>query len=181
MPTDPSPDYISQLGEAFLARRLRRLSDLFVEDIQAFLHASGITCPARSLSTLRLIADAPGLGIVQVARQAQLSHPLVIDLLSQLESLRLVHFVADEKDRRRRLVFLTPDGEAEVARLRDAEPVVRAAYAELSRDIGVDLWQLTDALDAALARRGFLQRLNGVADIRTLLAPRSPPPLRAEG
>lgn len=178
MATHDPPDFISALGEAFLARRLRRLSDTFVEDIQAFLQASGITCPARALSTLLLVAEAPGLGIVQVARQAQLSHPLVIDLLSTLENLRLVHFVADEKDRRRRLVFLTPEGEAEVARMRDAEPVVRAAYAELSRDIGIDLWQLTDALDAALAKRGFLQRLNGVADIRTLLAPRTPPPLR---
>ncbi|HVZ30622.1 MAG TPA: hypothetical protein VG839_09530 [Asticcacaulis sp.] len=178
MSTHASPDYIAALGEAFLARRLRRLSDQFVDDIQAFLQASGITCPARCLSTILLIAEAPGLGIVQVARQAQLSHPLVIDLLSQLESMRLVHFVPDEKDRRRRLVFLTPEGEAEVARLREAEPVVRAAYAELSREIGVDLWKMADALDTALARRGFLQRLDGVADIRTLLAPRSPPPLR---
>jgi DNA-binding MarR family transcriptional regulator len=165
------------LGEAFLARRLRRLSDQFVDDIQVFLKASGSTCPARSLSTLLLIADAPGLGIVQVARQAQLSHPLVIDLLSQLENLRLVRFVADEKDRRRRLVYLTPEGETEVTRLRDAEPVVRAAYAELSREIGVDLWRTAEALDAALVKRGFLQRLSGVADIRTLLAPRTPPPL----
>src|SRR5262249_19742039 len=140
--------------------------------------SSGITCPARCLSTILLIGETPGLGIVQVARQAQLSHPLVIDLLSQLESLRLVHFVADAKDRRRRLVFLTPEGEAEVGRLHDAEPVVGAAYAELSREVGVDLWHLTDALDVALGRRGFLQRLSGVADIRTLLAPRTPPPLR---
>lgn len=178
MATHDPPDYIAALGEAFLARRLRRLSDAFVDDIQTFLQGSGITCPARCLSTILLIADAPGLGIVQVARQAQLSHPLVIDLLSNLENLRLVHFVPDEKDRRRRLVFLTPEGQAEVSRLRDAEPVVRAAYAELSREVGVDLWHLTDALDTALARRGFFQRLNGVADIRTLLAPRTPPPLR---
>ncbi len=166
MLTYPGPDFISALGQAFIARRLARLSDSFVDDIEAFLRASGLTAPARGFSTLLLIGDAPGLGIVQIARQVQMSHPLMINLLSQLEHQRLIVFRPDENDRRRRLVFLTPEGETEVSTMRSALPTIRAAYGELSREINIDLLSLTNRLDEALDRRSFRQRLDGIAGIR---------------
>src|SRR3954471_22665100 len=118
MITYPAPDFIAALGQPFLARRFQRLVESFVDDIEKFLLESGLTAPARGLSTLLLIDDMPGLAIMQVARQVQMSHPLMINLLSQLEQLKLVHFTPDENDKRRRLIFLTDEGRASVARLR---------------------------------------------------------------
>jgi len=170
MLTYPAPDFISSLGQAFLARRLMRLSDGFVDDIEAYLRTAGLTAPARAFSTLLLLHDAPGLGIVQVARQVQMSHPLIINLLSQLEQMRLVRFEHDENDRRRRLIYLTEDGEREAGYIRDALPVIRTAYAELSRETGVDLWDAVNRLDEALGKRSYLQRLTDINSIRTSLA-----------
>ena len=167
-------DYISTLGAAFTARRLQRLADAFVDDIEAFLRAQGLQVPGRAVSTLLLIKQSPGLAITQVARQVQMSHPLIINLLSNLEQLRLVEFRHDENDRRRRLIFLTEMGQDEAVKLSATLPVIRAAYAELGREAGVDLSGIADRLDSALERRSFRQRLDGVADIRALLAEGAP-------
>lgn len=166
--------YITSLGAAFTARRLQRLADAFVDDVEAFLRAQGLQVPGRAVSTLLLIKQSPGLAITQVARQVQMSHPLIINLLSNLEHLHLVEFRHDENDRRRRLIFLTEMGEDEVAKLALALPVIRAAYTELGREAGVDLTGVVDRLDTALERRTFRQRLDGVADIRALLAENTP-------
>lgn len=171
MPTYSAPNYVSSLGPAFLARRLLRLSDAFVDDIETFLREAGLITPARAFSSLLLLQEAPGLAIMQVAAQIQMSHPLIINLLSQLEQLKLVYFCMDESDRRRRLIYLTPEGEAEAAQIRAALPAICAAYAELSAEADVDLMAVIDRLDAAMARRPFLQRL------RALSA--SPAPMRA--
>ena len=171
MITYPAPDFIAALGQPFLARRFQRLVESFVDDIEKFLLDSGLTAPARSLSTLLLVDDMPGLAIMQVARQVQMSHPLMINLLSQLEQLKLVHFMPDENDKRRRLIFLTEDGQATVARLRVLLPVINAAYAELAREINIDLTMVVNRMDDALARRGFRLRLDSIAEIRADLAP----------
>lgn len=171
MITYPAPDFIAALGQPFLARRFQRLVESFVDDIEKFLLESGLTAPARSLSTLLLLDDMPGLAIMQVARQVQMSHPLMINLLSQLEQLKLVHFMPDENDRRRRLIFLTEQGLSEVVRLRTLLPVVNAAYSELAREINIDLTTVVNRMDDALARRGFRQRLDSIAEIRADLTP----------
>lgn len=171
MITYPAPDFIAALGQPFLARRFQRLVETFVDDIEKFLTESGLIAPARGLSTLLLIDDMPGLAIMQVARQVQMSHPLMINLLSQLEQLKLVHFTPDENDKRRRLIFLTEYGQKEVARLRTLLPVINAAYAELAREINIDLTTMVNRLDDALARRGFRQRLDSIAEIRADLTP----------
>lgn len=163
MPTYSAPDFISSLGEAFLAHRFRRLSEAFVDDIQAFLQTAGVKAPARGFSTLMLLDAAPGQSVTQIADSLKLSHPLIIHLLSQLESLDIVRFTADDNDRRRRLVFLTELGRAEARRLRAARPTIEAAYATLSREIGVDLRDLVDRLDMALARQTLEQRLTALA------------------
>ncbi|WP_157138953.1 MarR family winged helix-turn-helix transcriptional regulator [Asticcacaulis biprosthecium] len=152
-------DYISSLGKAFLAHRFKRLSESFVDDIQAFLQAGGLRAPARAFSTLRLLRETPGLSVTQVADQIKLSHPLVIHLLSQLETLDLVQFEIDYDDRRRRLVYLTSAGQAEVERLKAAEPAICAAYDGLSREVGADLLDVIERLDAALAERSMAERL----------------------
>lgn len=155
-------DFISSLGPAFLARRLKRLSDGFVDDIQVFLSRHGIVAPARSLSMLLLLDETPGLGVTQIADRMGLSHPLAINVLSNLEGLGLAQFGGDPADRRRRLVFITAAGKTEAGRLRVLMPVIAGAYAALSRETGVDLARLADTLDSALAETSFLKRLDAL-------------------
>lgn len=159
MTTNSGEDFIETLGAPFLAHRFRRLSERFVEGAQAFLREQGVDVPARSGSTLALLAQEPGLGVTEIATRLKLSHPLVIDLLRQLEQLGVVRFEADPADRRRRRVFLTDKGRATAERLRQLNQVLAAAYGDLSRDVAVDLRDLVGRIEAAERGRPFLDRL----------------------
>jgi DNA-binding MarR family transcriptional regulator len=159
MPSFPNTDFITSLGPAFLARRLRALSDQFVDDIQVYLTEQGVQAPARGLSTVMLIATAPGTGVTQLAEKLGFSHPLMINLLSQLEKLGLVRFQADSADKRRRLVYLTREGEAEVSKLKSAIPAITAAYASLSQQAGHDLWAALEDMSRAMQEKPYLERL----------------------
>ena len=167
--TQNDPDYITSLGPAFTAHRFQRMADRFADAIQAYLQKVGFTAPARAVSTLLLLHEWPGLSVTQIAAQIKLSHPLIINLLAQLETHGLIHFTGDAKDRRRRLIFLTKAGEAQVSLFQKAQPIIRAAYAELAQETQIDLWQMMQTVDKALMGKPFLQRLEALDDMRALL------------
>lgn len=110
-------DFVTDLGPAFVAHRLRRLSDRLVDEIAESLGREGLTVPPRSASTLLLLADRGPMGPVEVARELKFSHPLMSRALRVLEELGLVRTVDHSGDQRRRLVELTPRGRDEAAAL----------------------------------------------------------------
>ena len=110
-------DFIAVLGPAFVAHRLRRLSDQIVDDIARALVDLGLTVPSRSASTVLLLAHSGPLGPVDIARTLRLSHPLMVRALRALKDLGLVRAVDDPADQRRSRVELTPAGHAEAEKL----------------------------------------------------------------
>jgi DNA-binding MarR family transcriptional regulator len=152
-------DFISSLGLAFTAHRLRRLADTFVEATGHWLAAKGLVAPPRSISTLRLLLEQERLSITEIATRLRLSHPFIIRMVSDLERLDLVEVARDRRDARRRLVHLTRKGRAEARALsRTAKPLADA-YASLSADAGVDLSSVLTALEQAHRTRSLFDRL----------------------
>lgn len=154
-----SDDFVTALGPAFTAHRMRRLSDAFVESCGAWLAQQGVIAPPRSVSTLRLLAAESPLSVTEVAARIRLSHPFIVRTLGELEQLGLVEVSRDDKDRRRRLVALTGKGAAEVRLLEHTAEPLAAAYVSLFSDAGVDLTAALDALEAAHSRRSLADRL----------------------
>lgn len=159
-PTDfvESLDFVEGLGEAFVAHRLRRLSEALRDSHGDWLPEAGVTAPARSLSTLLYLDRHGPAGAIEIARALKLSHPLLIKLIAALEALGLVAPEPDS-DRRRRTVALTTAGREQVARIEAAEATVRAALRDLGREAGLDLAAAATALEAALRREPFADRL----------------------
>lgn len=155
-------DFVSALGPAFVAHRLRRLSDEIVDDISRAMAALEVIVPPRSVSTILLLAESGPLGPVDVARTLRLSHPLMVRALRTLEGLGLIQAVDDPADQRRRRVELTPLGRAEAARLVDfnrrLEAAMRDVLDEGTGDADVFLASL-DAIAAALDRLRLSTRL----------------------
>jgi DNA-binding MarR family transcriptional regulator len=149
----------TDLQLAFTARRLRRLSEMMVEDIAIWLRPQ-VTAPARSASTIGLLAAEGSASITEIATRIGLSHPFVVRIVAQLERSHLVTTTPDQTDRRRRIVSLTPAGQSEAARIAATHAPVAAAMRELFADAGVDLPAALEAVEAALHARSLHQRLN---------------------
>jgi DNA-binding MarR family transcriptional regulator len=157
-------DFITDLGLPFLAHRLRRLSELFVGEYGQWLPEFGVTAPARSASTLLLLKQEGVLSVTDIAERIRFTHPLVINLLAELEKRGLTSVTRDANDRRRRLIELTPRGREEADRVEAAAEVIGEAYRTLSAEIGADLLDLVSRVDAACAETSFRDRLRAAAN-----------------
>lgn len=157
-------DFVAALGRPFTAHRLRRLAELFVDGYAAWLPGFGVTAPARSLSTLLLLAEAGPLGVTEMAARLRLTHPLLIRMTATLEAQGLIAFQADERDARRRPASLTAKGRAEAARVKAAVAVIDRAYAELFDEIGADLLEIAARVETAALSEGFEARLDRAAE-----------------
>ncbi|HLL30551.1 MAG TPA: MarR family transcriptional regulator [Allosphingosinicella sp.] len=156
-------DFITQLGRPFLAHRLRRLAETFLEGYGRWLPALGIVAPPRSLSTLLLLeADGP-LGVTEIAARLRLSHPLLIRLTGSLEEQGLIRAGRDAADGRRRLISLTAAGRAQAAMVKRAVRVLDRAYGELMSEVGIDLMEGCTRVERACLNMSFEKRLERAA------------------
>lgn len=66
-------------------------------------------------SVLRSIAEHPGIEQVELTQAAVSTKATLAEMLSRMESRGLVRRESDPADKRRRFVYLTPEGEALLA------------------------------------------------------------------
>lgn len=109
------------------ARRISRFLELR-------LAATGLTVAQFGLMSLIAAAEDDTLGAL--ARRAELDPSSLSRNLDALSRLGLVEVVSDERDRRRRAVWLT---EAGARRLKTAIPIWASAHAELEQAMDVRL------------------------------------------
>ena len=156
------PDYVTTLGLPFLAHRLRRLSELFVDGYAAWLPSVGVTAPPRALSTLLMLDERGPAGVTDIARALRLSHPLMIKMVAQLQGRGLVVQAEDPDDGRRRLTRLTDEGRAEVGRIREAVDAIALALQEIGTEIDADLLAAVAAAENAARRESLPERLQRI-------------------
>ncbi len=154
-----SHDFIERGGLPFFAHRLKRLSELLVEQSGRWLKELGLATPPRGVSTLLLLGERQPLTVTEIARELRLSHPLIIELARRLSAGGLIETEQDAADGRRRLVRLTAAGVEEVALLRRANEALSEAYRSLFLDAGGDGLSCIERLEAACRHRPLLERL----------------------
>jgi MarR family transcriptional regulator, organic hydroperoxide resistance regulator len=152
-------DFITSLGPAFLAHRLRRLSETLLQASAEVMSGIGFTGPARSVSTLLLLDAERQLAITEIAARLCFSHPLIVNLVHSLVAEGYAEEHKDPNDARRRLVSLTSKGRAQATILRKYNGVVEEVILALGADAGADLYGDVEKIEAALITRSFTDRL----------------------
>jgi DNA-binding MarR family transcriptional regulator len=152
-------DFIKAHGNAFLAHRLRRSSDRLVDQIGGVLAKLELDVPPRGASMLLLIAEHRKIGVMEISRRLRLSHPLIIRMARQFESLGLVTVETDPADARRRHLMPTAKAQREAAALLAFNTRVSAMFDELFAEIESQLISVLDRLDAALDAAPVTKRL----------------------
>ncbi len=147
------------LAPGFLGLLLGRLVDRLVEDGEAPAEAAGIRAPLRTFSMMLLLAQADQ-SVTELARRLGVTHAAVIKTSRALDALGYLARGDDPEDARRKPLTLTGAGQAEAERIRHFMDRIKVVYAELFREIGVDVFAAAQALDAALDRKGFAARFN---------------------
>src|SRR5947208_2023771 len=100
-------NFVHGLGLAFLAHRLKRTSELILEQSSAARRKIGFDVPTRSGSTLLLLSREGPTSITEIAFKLRFSHPFVITLCERLIAAGLAESTRDSRDARRRIIKLT--------------------------------------------------------------------------
>ena len=147
-------------GGLLLGSRLKRVSEALYAGVDAVYQAQGLNLPSRGVPILLLLRDNGPMGITELAAELGQTHPAV----SQISRILLHRGVVTEKqdpaDERRRLLALSPRGAAWLQGMAGVWQAVVGAVDELAAATQVDFLAALGAVDAALAQRGFADRIN---------------------
>jgi len=144
-------------GPLLLASRLRRISEAMHAGVDEVYASLGVQLSSRCFPILFLLRDHGRMGISQLAGQLGQSHPAVSQMSRRLLQAGVVREHPDPADSRRRLLGLSPRGNALMQRLAPAWQAIEAAVAGL--EAGQQLSAALTSIDAELARKPFAQRI----------------------
>jgi DNA-binding MarR family transcriptional regulator len=142
-----------------LGTQLRQLLDQMDADVAGVLAGLGLTgYRPRYSPCLRAVAALGPLPIRDLARATGVTHSAASQTVAQLTGAGLAE-LRPGADARERIVHLTPRARAILPAIEAEWAATSAASAELDAELPVPLPELIRALEAALARRGFRDRI----------------------
>ena len=152
-------DLFGELGHLALASRLKRLGELLQSQVSEVYVEQEESFRARWFPVLIALYRTSPLSIVQLAATLGLTHTAIAQIAQEIEGQGLIGSQQDPRDGRRRMLVLTAEGEATIARMQPLWEEVRAATAELVAESGHDLLAAIAAVEERLAVRPMDDRL----------------------
>lgn len=152
-------DYVARLGGAALGGRLRRLSATIDADASRIYAMLGIHFEQRWLGVIDRLDLVGPSSVSDLAKTLGITHVSVSQTRRSLELAGLIKAEQDGGDARRRLLALSPAGEALVAELRPLWNTLDDIGRELDQEAG-GVTQALAKLEAALARQSLSKRVS---------------------
>lgn len=103
-------NYYQSLGYLVLGSRLKRLSEVFLSEINKAYRAEGLVFETTWFPVFYLLSANNSLSIQELSEQTEVSHPAASQLITNLKSKGLVATTTSPDDARKQLIKLTPDG-----------------------------------------------------------------------
>lgn len=171
---------IEELEELALATRLHRLADRLQQDVSRLYAEQGIAVRARWFPVLTALSRKAPRSISDLARELGLTHTAINQIAAEMGRHGLLESRGDPRDRRQRLLSLSPVGRLAVGELEPIWDMVRSATRVLVRESGHDLLAAVAAVEARLDASPMTERVRGrlavraveVVDLSPELAPR---------
>ena len=151
-------EHLSSLGALALAARMKRISDAMVQEARGLYRQLDLDVEPNWYLVFLLLEDGAARSVGELATALGFAHPSVLALTGRMVERGLLDATGDPRDGRVTLLRLTARG---VKALQQARPVwdaSRRGIEGMLAEVGVDVLGALDALDAALARRGFADR-----------------------
>ncbi len=124
---------------AYLAHFARRLSDLIIAQGDEMLAQHGLRTPASSVSTMLFLLRAKKATVTELSDAFNYTHQMAAQRIKSLDDIGLVKRIANEKDRRSRLITLTSMGLKEAEQLALVTKNAAGAIEGLYNEIDVNL------------------------------------------
>jgi MarR family transcriptional regulator, organic hydroperoxide resistance regulator len=159
-------DFPRSAGSAAIGARLRRLSERIDREADAIYAQHGEGFQQRWFGVVNQLDRRGALTVTQLAQLLKVSHPAVSQVVNALNAANMLVLQTDSDDGRRRLLALSPLGQAAATRMRPLWDALDQLGRALDAEAGGVVAAL-DRLEDALDRAGLAERLAGLPDQRT--------------
>ena len=125
-------NYYQSLGYLVLGSRLKRLSELFLSEINKSYRAQGIVFETTWFPVFYLLSIHKTLSIQELCEQIEVSHPAASQLITNLKSKGLVTTTTSPEDARKQLVKLTTEGKKLLKKILPVWDAIRETMEEVA-------------------------------------------------
>ena len=149
---------VEELGEMAIVSRFRRLADRMNQDNAQIFREEQIGYDPRWYLLFYLLDTRAPLSIMEVAKALGITHPTVNQLAEEIIKRGFIRAESDPKDKRRRLLSLTPTGKI---LLEDLKPIWQAMYAaarDVVTDSGYDVIGVLTSIEKVLNQTSYYER-----------------------
>ena len=152
-----------------IAVRLQRLCDSLRKDAGLIYKKYNANFMNKWYPVLIVLNDKSSISLTELASELGYAHPSVIQLVNEMEEEKLIKSSTHKKDKRKRIVSLTPNGE----KLR--ENILPFATAMAQSLISItktenNIMKAIEEVEAQLEKESFYKRVNKILDKKPPLA-----------
>jgi len=103
-------DFYRRTGELIFGTRLKRISDKFLMDVSKIYKSLDIPFETSWFPLFYLLNERGELPVTEIAKELKITHSAISQMVNTLEKKKLIKFLKDKNDRRKRLIYFTPQG-----------------------------------------------------------------------
>src|SRR4030095_13105035 len=152
-------DFIKQLGEIAFGTRLKLMTERFMQDGAKIYRSLGIDFEPRCFTMFYLLSKRSPLSISEITAELGFTQPAVTQIANILTEKKLVKIVKDKFDTRKRMLMLSPKGEALLPILTPVWDGFREAVSDLFNETGYDILLVTEKIENALDSKDMFTRV----------------------
>jgi DNA-binding MarR family transcriptional regulator len=152
---------IDEIGVLAISTRLQRLAEQIRKDGQLVYALYNIDFEPKWFPVIYSLHARSPLSVVELAAEIGYTHPSTISLLKELEKKGLIRSKRDKEDERKRLLVLTPKGEALVKQMKPVWQDMVTALTAMT-ETRTNLLRAIEEVEEKIREQSFLQRVQAI-------------------
>ncbi|MFC4700425.1 GNAT family N-acetyltransferase [Glaciecola siphonariae] len=157
-------DFLDELAELALGSRLKRISDQLSAQAAQVYQVFNMPLNPKWFPLLALLDKYEQVSVVDASKRLGLSQPALSQFCQELARAKLIKFIKDPEDKRRRLVSLTKKGRSTLSDVQPTWRAVRKAAEAMCTESGNQFYQSLINFERALERMSLVERTLSVHD-----------------
>ena len=153
-------DFVRRKGYLTLGSRLKRIGDRLQADVQQLIEAEAVNIQTAQYPLIAVLHEQGPMTVGDLVEALGISQPGVTRSVGQLTKLGVVAVARGRDDQRKKVVALTPAGEAMIAKSqRDIWPFIDKHLSEICAEQDGPLLDQLDILENALQEKSLYRRI----------------------
>ncbi len=149
-----------EFGEIVLGSRLKRLSDMFMKDVQAVYAENDVDFNPKWFPVFYLLYKEGSFGVMELSERLGLTHPAISQFVKELEAKKLIVSVTDKSDNRKRKLSLTDKALKMIPKMQPLWDGMSKTIIEMFADHTNNLLFAVEEMENTLKEKCFFERAN---------------------